>query len=75
MKPNDIDKIISEAQEPVSVCPECGGDPTTTTSFSGRGSYRNKRHTQSCECGWSCIIPTYHEALVQLGLAGQSENQ
>lgn len=63
------DKAITEAQKPFDECPNCGSKPENKVSFYGRHMHRTRRKSQHCACGWSCIIPTYHEALVQLGLA------
>jgi len=68
MKSDDRAKIIAHAQEPFEYCPDCGAKPQNRVSFHGRHSYRTQRKSQHCDCGWSCIIPTYHEALIQLGL-------
>jgi len=69
----DEERIIADVQAPFDKCPNCGEKPKNKVSFEGRHLHRTKRKAQYCDCGWSCIIPTYHEALVQLGLVGQRE--
>ena len=64
----EINVQIIKAMCPLSECPLCGLKPKTKESFKGRGMYRNKRKTQICDCGWSRIIPTEREALIELGL-------
>lgn len=59
---------VQKEMQPLAECPVCGLKPKTRTSFQGRSIYRNKRKTQYCECGWSKIIPTEWEAMVQLGM-------
>jgi len=62
-----IQDKIREAMKPLKECPLCGNFVKTKISFKGRTMYRNKRMTQYCECGWSRIIPTEREAMIQLG--------
>ena len=66
-KNNTLSDKLFEAMQPLKYCPECGGKLRIRVSFKGRSSYRNKRKTQYCECGFSHIIPTRREALIQLG--------
>jgi len=70
MKDNDtIDDKIREAMRSIKVCPLCGeNNIKTKVSFKGRSMYRNKRKTQYCSCGWSRILPTEREAMIELGL-------
>ena len=70
MNENDtLDDQIREAMNPIKICPLCGNNELKTrVSFKGRSMYRNKRKTQYCVCGWSRIIPTEREAMIQLGL-------
>ena len=63
-----IDDQIYKETKPFKFCPLCGDNLITKTSFKGRTQYRNKRMTQICTCGWSCILPTDREAETQLGL-------
>jgi len=60
------DQII-EAMRPLKECPLCGNKVKTKVSFKGRTRYRNRRSTQYCSCGWSKIIPTEREAMIELG--------
>ena len=62
------EELIRDTREPLLECPICGCQLKTKTSFAGRVHYRNQRKTQYCDCGWSKIIPTYREALIELGL-------
>lgn len=61
--------ILRDAQKPLDFCPDCGSELTTRVSMAckGRSYYRNKRKTQVCGCGFSHIIPTEREAMIQLG--------
>jgi hypothetical protein len=62
---------ISDAMKPFDLCPVCGDDVETVVSFQGKGRRKTERKTQTCKskyCDWSCIVPTYHEAMTQLGL-------
>jgi len=70
MNKNDtINDQIREVMKPIKICPLCGeSNIKTKVSFKGRSMYRNKRKTQYCSCGWSRIIPTEREAMIQLGL-------
>jgi len=70
MNKNDtINDQIREVMKPIKICPLCGMDNIKTkVSFKGRSMYRNKRKIQYCSCGWSRIIPTEREAMIQLGL-------
>lgn len=63
-----ITKQIADARKPITECPECGQRPKTKTSFKGIKQYRTRRKTQYCSCGWSNIIPTEREAMIELGL-------
>lgn len=64
-----LDDTVYKAMQPLKECPQCGNNKLKKkVSFKGRSMYRNKRTTQYCECGWSCIIPTEREAIIQLGL-------
>jgi len=65
--PQIEDQIIG-ARRPLKYCPECDEKLTIKVSFKGRHTHRIKRKTQYCSCGWSKIIPTYREALIELGL-------
>ncbi len=58
---------VLDAMKPIKYCPLCGEYPNTRISFKGRKGYRNKRKTQYCDCGWSQIIPTEREAMIELG--------
>jgi hypothetical protein len=63
----DISTLISDARKPYKECPECGEKPITKVSFKGKTYHRAKRKTQTCSCGWSNIIPTEREAMIELG--------
>ena len=66
--PNDsLSDKLHKVMEPLKLCPLCGNDVKTKISFKGRSHFRNKRRTQYCSCGWSKIIPTEREAMIQLG--------
>ena len=65
----DISQQIINTQKPLIECPECGQKIKTKISFNGRAHFRNKRKTQYCNyCGWSKIIPTEREAMIEIGL-------
>ena len=61
-------KLIADAMKPPKECPICGAEPHTKLSFKGIPQHKSKRKAQYCDCGWSRIIPTYREALRELGL-------
>jgi len=64
-----VNDQIRETMRPIKICPLCGDNNIKTrVSFKGRTFYRNKRKTQYCSCGWSRILPTEREALIELGL-------
>ena len=64
-----VNDQIRETMRPIKICPLCGDNNSKTrVSFKGRTFYRNKRKTQYCACGWSRILPTEREALIELGL-------
>jgi len=64
---NQLSDRLYKAIQPLKICPLCGNNIKTKVSFKGRTMYRNKRKTQYCSCGWSKIIPTEREAMIELG--------
>ena len=64
---NSLYDQVHTIMKPLKICPLCGNDVKTKISFKGRSMYRNKRSTQYCSCGWSKIIPTEREAMIELG--------
>lgn len=51
----------------MKTCPICGSQMSIKVSFQGRKSYRNKRETYVCTCGYSTIKETRRERMIRSG--------
>lgn len=62
-------KEYNQAKDIPEFCPECGGELKSKVSFKGKNPRQNKRKSIACSyCGWSDIIKTDREAVVQIGI-------